>query len=315
MRCHRNIDLVQFLLNENDQHLAAFIIDYAKQNADLVHSLDDSRIRQKFAKNLNRFSWNNHKQKIREGAIQVGTSVVFTSSTWLPRSIHFDVSAENSFGPEFSSLEADLRMEGLDETVKALLIDKLTSEEFLKRVLAEPEKLVDALRLIASKLNYAQDSAKLTLSFRVQGNEVFYSNLDTPQKLVALINGPRQAILYKQIETINNILFATTQVSQPLVNGFTFRRRMEVSISAMLSKDTVRDEPDLMQLTSLFSGSTWFANTFEVSLNCGSRISLRKTSVSSARFGTGFSGIGVDGNWVYSSEVSPIARIPLITVE
>jgi len=280
MRCHRNIDLVQFLLNENDQHLAAFIIDYAKQNAYLVHSLDDSRIRQKFAISLNRFSWNNHKQKFREGAIQVGTSVVFTSSTWLPRSLHFDVSAENSFGPEFNSLEADLRMEGLDETVKALLIDKLTLEEFLKRVLAEPEKLLDALRLIASKLNYSQDSAKLTLSFRVQGNEVFYSNLDTPQKLVALING----------------IFATTQVSQPLVNGFTFRRRMEVSISAMLSKDTVSQEADLMQLTSLFSGSSWFANTFEVSLNCGSRISLRKTSVSSARFGTGFSGIGVDGN-------------------
>ena len=88
---------------------------------------------------------------MRDGALEIETSVIFTPKTWLPRSIYFNVTM-HAFGTSVNAIEANLRLEGLDEVLKATLVDKLTSEKFLKRAMAQPEQLIEILQVLSSKV-------------------------------------------------------------------------------------------------------------------------------------------------------------------
>ena len=166
MRCSDNSELfaqfasnklADFLLNEEDQQVLSFVIDYGKEHGlstILNAALDDPRIRQKFSVNFKELSWNNYKYKynvMRDGAVEVDTSVIFTPKTWVPRSIYFNVTM-HAFGASISAIEANLRLEGLDEVLKAAVIDKLTSEKFMKRVMSDPEQLIEVLQILSSKV-------------------------------------------------------------------------------------------------------------------------------------------------------------------
>ncbi len=317
--------LADFLLNEQDQQVITFIIDYGKERGlttILNAALDDPRIRHKFSVNFKELSWNNFQYKynvMRDGAVEVDTSVVYTPQTWIPRSVNFNVTL-HAFGVSVNGIEANLRMEGLDEALKAALVDKLTSEKFMKRVLAEPEKLIDILQVVASKLNYKQEAAKVTLSLRVYGNDVFYSNIDKKEnfmRLVKFVKSPRQTLLYRQVETIKNVFFVDTAIRQPLVNGFTFNRYLDISASALLSKHSNKEQDDELKfnVNNFWSVSGSFTGTFEVNVNADQKLSLKKKSLGNARLKAKVNGFKKDGHWQYNMELSPMTQIPLVRLE
>lgn len=317
--------LAALLLNEPDQQVISFIIDYGKERgltSILNAVLDDPAIRHKFYANFKEVSWNNYKYQynvLRDGAVELDTSVIFTPQTWLPRSIYFNVTL-HAFGASVNGLEANLRLEGLDEALKAAVVDKLTSEKFMKRVLAEPEKLIDILQVVAAKLNYKQEAAKVSLSLRVYGNDVFYSNIDNKEnfmRLAKFVKNPRDTLLYRQVETIKNVFFIDTTIRQPLVNGLTFSRHLGISASALLSKKSSKESEDGLRfdVDNLWSVAGSFTGTFEVNVNPEQKLALKKKSLGSARLKAKVSGFKKDGHWQYNMELSPMTQIPLVRVE
>ena len=50
--------------------------------------------------------------------------------------------------------EATLRIEGVSDYLKGRLMDKLSSEEVLKKLMEQPEQLMDVLKLVADKVNF-----------------------------------------------------------------------------------------------------------------------------------------------------------------
>ena len=100
-------------------------------------------------------SWNNYKYMynvIRDAALELETSVIYTPKTWIPRSINFNMTT-HAFGGSVNMMEANLRLEGLDEVLKAVIIDKLTSEKLMKKIMEKPEQLIEMLQIVASKVS------------------------------------------------------------------------------------------------------------------------------------------------------------------
>ena len=244
--------LADFLLAENDQQVLSYIIDYGKEHgltSILNPVLNDPRVRAKFAVHFKEISWNNYKYMynvLRDGAVELETSVIYTPQTWIPRSIRHNVTI-HAFGGSTNLFEANLRLEGMDEILKGVLVDKLTNEELLKRVMEDPQQLIEILQTIAAKLNYQQEKAKVTLSFRVYGNDVFYSHIDNKEnfeKLANFIRNPRETILYKQMEAIKHLFIVDTQIRQPLMNGLSFNRYLDISAALMLNKKSGKENED-----------------------------------------------------------------------
>ncbi len=90
---------------------------------------------------------------MRDAAIEVDTSVIYTGKTFIPRSIRFNVTL-HMFGSSVNFMDANLRLEGLDEILKAIVIDKLRSEELIKRVMEKPEQLIELLQIVADKVKF-----------------------------------------------------------------------------------------------------------------------------------------------------------------
>ena len=134
-----------------------FVIDYGKERsltAILNPVLNDPRIKEKFAVNFKEVSWNNFRYEYslaRDSAVEVDTSVIYTSKTFIPRSVQFNLTL-HAFGGSVNFLTAHLRLQGLDEALQGFLIDKLTSEKLMKKLMEKPEQLLDILKLVASKV-------------------------------------------------------------------------------------------------------------------------------------------------------------------
>jgi len=138
--------------------LLTFIIDYGKEHeltTVLNAVLSDPEISEKFQLNFKELSWNNYRYTynvMRDSSFELETSVIYTPKTFIPRSIRMNATF-HIFGMSVNFMEANLRLEGLDETLKASLIDNLKSEEFLKRLLQKPEELIQILNIVADKVN------------------------------------------------------------------------------------------------------------------------------------------------------------------
>jgi len=134
-----------------------FVIDYGKEHGlttILNAVLNDPRIKEKFSVNFKEMSWNNYQFKyniMRDSAIEVETSVIYTPKTFIPRSIRLNATM-HMFGMSVNFMEANIRLEGLDEILKASIIDKLKSEKFMKRIMQKPEQLIDILNIVADKV-------------------------------------------------------------------------------------------------------------------------------------------------------------------
>jgi len=142
-----------FLYKNFISKVLTFIIDYGKERgltSVLNTVLNEPKVREKFSVNFKELSWNNYKFRysvMHDSALEVDTSVVYTSKTFIPRSIRFNITL-HAFGMSINFMEMGLRLEGLDEILKAAVVDKLKSEKFLKRIMQSPEQLIDLLNIV-----------------------------------------------------------------------------------------------------------------------------------------------------------------------
>ena len=88
---------------------------------------------------------------MRDSSLEIDTSVIYTPKTFIPRSIRLNVTMQ-MFGMSVNFMEANIRLEGLDEILKASIIDQLKSEKFIKRIMQKPEQLINILNVIADKV-------------------------------------------------------------------------------------------------------------------------------------------------------------------
>lgn len=318
--------LADFLLAEEDQQVISFVIDYGKEHGltkILNPVLNDPRVRAKFAVNFKTTSWNNFKYThdvLKDAGIEVETSVIYTPQTWVPRSIRFNLTT-HAFGASVNWMEANLRLEGLDEVLKAAIVDKLTSPEIVAKLTKDPEQLLDILKIVADKLQYKKEAAKLTFSIRVYGADIFYSRLDSKDefmRLAAFLRSPRETILYRQVETIKNIFVIDTEIRQPLLNGLSFNRYLDISASALLSKASSKQQGENgleYHVNNFWSGSLDFRGVFDVAVNGQNKVSLKKKSFGNARLRLNVEGSKKEGSYKYNMHLSPMETIPLVTVD
>lgn len=94
-------------------------------------------------------------------------------------------------------------------------------------------------------MKFNRNKPFLSVLIRVYGSDVFYSELDTMEKLKALsdfIRNPREKILYNQVNTIRNMFLVDSRVRQPLLNGFEFNTFMDSSLGLLIVKQSSKTE-------------------------------------------------------------------------
>jgi hypothetical protein len=161
----------------------------------------------------------------------------------------------------------------------------------------------------------------LTFSIRVYGADIFYSRLDSKDEFMRLANflrSPRETILYRQVETIKNIFVIDTEIRQPLLNGLSFNRYLDISASALLSKASSKQQGENgleYHVNNFWSGSMDFRGVFDVAVNAQNKVSLKKTSFANARLRLNVEGSKKEGSYKYNMHLSPMETIPLVTVE
>ena len=259
---------------------------------------------------------------MHDSALEVDTSVVYTSKTFLPRSVRFNVTL-HAFGMSINFMEMGLRLEGLDEILKATLVDKLKSEKFLKRIMQSPEQLIDLLNLVAEKLKYTAEKPSISLSMRAYGADIYYSRLDSAEelkKLADLFRGPREN-LYKQVMTIRNLLLIDSNVKQPLLNGLAFETSLDISAAMLIAKasskqniDGEGDEIDF-NLNNFYSSSFSVNRLYDVQINKANRLSLKKKSVFNARLRMNIDGTKKNGSATYNLNLQPDQSLTLMSFD
>lgn len=147
-----------FLIAKNK--VFTYIIDFGKEHgltALLNPVLADPDIKEKFTVNFKQLSWNNYKYKyslLRDGAIEVDMSVIYTSKTFIPRSINYNITI-HMHGLSVNFMDATIRIEGMDDMLKAIVIDKLMSKELVAKLMEKPEALISILNEFTKKVSCA----------------------------------------------------------------------------------------------------------------------------------------------------------------
>ena len=117
--------------------------------------LANPEIKNKLQLNFKEFSWTNSKFRYsveRDAGIEVQSNMIYTSKTFVPRSFNLNVTGQ-AYGLRVNGLEVQIRFEGLDEILKAVFVDKLASEQLMKKLTEKPEQLLDILKLFADKVS------------------------------------------------------------------------------------------------------------------------------------------------------------------
>lgn len=117
--------------------------------------MSNPELKEKFSVNFKELSWNNFKYRYslsRDSAFELDTSVIYVSDkSFIPRSIRLNATF-HMFGMSINFADITLRTEGLEDVLKSVLIDKLTSEQLLKRLMSQPEQIIDIVQAIADKV-------------------------------------------------------------------------------------------------------------------------------------------------------------------
>lgn len=317
-----------FLYKNFISKVLTFIIDYGKERgltSVLNTVLNEPKVREKFSVNFKELSWNNYKFRysvMHDSALEVDTSVVYTSKTFIPRSIRFNITL-HAFGMSINFMEMGLRLEGLDEILKAAVVDELKSEKFLKRIMQSPEQLIDLLNIVAEKLKYTAENPLISLSMRAYGADIYYSRLDSAEelkKLADLLRGPREN-LYNQVMTIRNLLLVDSNVKQPLLNGLAFETSLDVSAAMLVSKasskqniDGEGDEIDF-NLNNFYSSSFSINRQSDLKINNANRLSLKKKSVFNGRLRMKIDGTKKSGSATYNLNLQPEDSLTLMSFD
>ena len=160
----------------------------------------------------------------------------------------------------------------------------------------------------------------ISFSVRLYGADVFYSRLDSSdelKKFASFLKGPR-ANLYRQVLSIRNLLLIDSNVKQPLANGFEFETAVDISAALLVSKSSTKETDDNeidFDLNNFYSSSLSINRKYDVQINEANRLSLKKKSVFNGRLRLDLDGKKKNGSATYSLNLSPVASLPLVTLE
>jgi len=150
--------LPAFLDRETDIQVLTFIVDYAKERgltALLNAVLSNQRVKERFSVNFKELSWNRYRYRhsfLRDGALETDFSVIYTPKTFLPRSIKFNVTL-HLYGMSVNFIDGTLRMEGISDVLKGLLVDKLTADKLIEQLMRGQAEFISLLQVVADKVS------------------------------------------------------------------------------------------------------------------------------------------------------------------
>ena len=87
----------------------------------------------------------------RDGGLETEAQMIYTSNSAVPRSIRFNITG-HMMGSSINFLDATLRLEGVSDYLKGRLMDKLPTADILKNLMDKPEKMLEILQILASKV-------------------------------------------------------------------------------------------------------------------------------------------------------------------
>jgi hypothetical protein len=113
------------------------------------------------------------------------------------------------------------------------------------------------------KLKYTAEKPYFSLSLKMYGTEVFFSQINNRERIQALGNllrNPKESMLYGQLNTIKNVLLIDSNVRQPLANGFEFNTFMDASAGLLIQKDSKKTDSGETREFSInnFKGLVYF---------------------------------------------------------
>ncbi len=171
------------------------------------------------------------------------------------------------------------------------------------------------------KLKYTSEKPSISLSLRVYGADVYFSELNTIEnlrRLAKFLLNPREHILYSQVKAIKNLFLIDSRVRQPLANGFEFDSLVDVSASLLISKASSKEDSENgrdFNIQNFYSLSTSLNKKLEVVLNQDNKMSLKKKAFGNARVKLNVKGKKTANSKSYTVELPPLDQIALMTIE
>ena len=108
-------------------------------------------IQDKLDSNSKYVSWNKVTRVLPWTGLEVESSVIFAGKSFTPRSVRLNLTA-NAFGRTLNGIRVTVRAEGMDDFLRASLIEKLDVSKLMSRISEQPLELLKALESLASKV-------------------------------------------------------------------------------------------------------------------------------------------------------------------
>ena len=86
-------------------------------------------------------------------AVETDTSYIYSGNSFVPRSINFNMSL-SAYGLTTNELDVQIRLEGLDELIKDLIVEKLTPEQLIQKLSERPQQIIEILKNITNKVSF-----------------------------------------------------------------------------------------------------------------------------------------------------------------
>lgn len=144
--------------NEQNVQFLTYVVDYAREHGLTIllnPILNNPKIKEKFQLNFKELSFNNYKFRYnvgRDSALEVELNGIYASDrAFVPRSLRINATL-HSHGISVNFVDATLRVEGADDVLKAIIINKLTHEDIVKQLTEAPEQLIEILKALADKV-------------------------------------------------------------------------------------------------------------------------------------------------------------------
>jgi hypothetical protein len=90
---------------------------------------------------------------MRDGGYELETSVIFAPNSFIPRSIRLNATV-SVFGMSINLIDVQVRITGLTDVLRSVFVDKMTSEDFLRKIVEKPEELASILQSLADKVTF-----------------------------------------------------------------------------------------------------------------------------------------------------------------
>lgn len=283
------INLREIFEKEHDIQLLSFIVDYARERGltlFLNSVLSSDEVRERFESNFKETSFDYYRYRysvIRDAGYEFETTVIYADQSFIPRSVRFNVTL-HGYGHSANIADLSIRFQGLTDTLKAIIVDHLRSEDFIQQLLSEPDQIVNILQNLADKLQFEAEPATFSAELRNYGSTTLYSELNSREKIQAVayyIRDLRQNLLYAQTNVIKNYFILDSRIRRPLANGFEFNTFFDFSFGFFLNKaseftQTSEGRDYTIRNSYGFSGSV--NKQIEVLVDSQNRLGLRKVA-------------------------------------